>query len=122
MILADTTIWIDHLNHGDTELQRRLLGDEILMHPFVAGELALGPLPDRKKTIPYLDSLPRVRVAQQSEVRHMIEAHALHNRGIGLVDAHLIAAVLLNSDTWLWTRDGKLRKIAASLRIDANLP
>ena len=122
MILADTTIWIDHLNHGDTELQRRLLGDEILMHPFVAGELALGPLPDRKKTIPYLDSLPRVRVAQQSEVRHMIEAHALHNRGIGLIDAHLVAAALLNSGTALWTRDGKLRKIATRLNIDANLP
>jgi hypothetical protein len=122
VILADTTIWIDHLNHGDPELQRLLLGNEILMHPFVAGELALGPLPYRKKTILYLDSLPRVRAAQQSEVRHMIEAHNLHNRGIGLIDAHLIAAVLLNSGTELWTRDGKLRKIAARLRIDANLP
>ena len=122
MILADTTIWIDHLNHGDPELQRRLYGDEILMHPFIAGELALGPLPDRKKTILYLDSLPRMRVAQQSEVRHMIEAHTLHNQGIGMIDAHLIAAVLLNSGTHLWTRDGKLRKIAARLKIVANLP
>jgi predicted nucleic acid-binding protein len=122
MILADTTIWIDHLNHGEPELQRRLRGYEILMHPFVAGELVLGPLPDRKKTILYLDNLPRVRVAQQSEVRHMIEAHALHNRGIGLIDAHLIAAVLLNQGTELWTRDGNLRKIAARLRIDSNLP
>jgi predicted nucleic acid-binding protein len=122
VILADTTIWIDHLNHGDPELQRRLLRSEILMHPFVAGELALGPLPDRKKTSLYLDSLPRVRVVQQSEVRHMIEAHNLHNRGIGLIDAHLIAAVLLNPGTELWTRDGNLRKIAARLRIAANLP
>ena len=122
MILADTTIWIDHLKHGDSELQRRLHGDEILMHPFVAGELALGPLPDRKKTILYLDSLPRVRVAQQSEVRHMIEMHALHNRGIGLIDAHLVAAVLLNPGTVLWTRDGNLRKIAAGLKMDASLP
>jgi predicted nucleic acid-binding protein len=122
MILADTTIWIDHLNHGDPELQRRLRGYEILMHPFVAGELALGPLPDRKKTILYLDNLPRVRVAQQSEVRQMIEARTLHNRGIGLIDAHLIAAVLLNPGTELWTRDGNLRKIATRLRIDSNLP
>jgi predicted nucleic acid-binding protein len=121
MILADITIWIDHLNRGDLELQRRLHGEEILMHPFVAGELALGPLPDRRKTILYLDSLPRVRVARQSEVRHMIEMHALHNRGIGLIDAHLVAAVLLNPGTELWTRDGSLRKIAARLRIDANL-
>jgi predicted nucleic acid-binding protein len=122
MMLADTTIWIDHLRRGDPELQRRLHNDEILMHPFVAGELALGPLPDRKKTILYLDSLPRVRSAQQSEVRHMIEIHALHNRGIGLIDAHLVAAVLLNPGTQLWTRDGSLRTIAARLKIEANLP
>jgi predicted nucleic acid-binding protein len=122
MILADITIWIDQLNRGDPELQRRLYCDQILMHPFVAGELALGPLPDRKKTILYLDSLPRVRVAQQSEVRHMIEAHALHNRGIGLIDAHLIAAVLLNPGTELWTRNVNLRKIATRLNVAANLP
>ncbi|MGA3081493.1 MAG: type II toxin-antitoxin system VapC family toxin [Terracidiphilus sp.] len=122
MILADTTIWIDHLNRGDAELQRRLRGEEILMHPFVAGELALGPLPDRRKTILYLDSLPRARVARQSEVRHMIEMQALHNRCIGLIDAHLVAAVLLNPGTELWTRDGSLRKIAARLKIDADLP
>ena len=122
MILADTTIWIDHLNHGDLEFERRLNNEEILMHPFIAGELALGPLPDRKKTIFYLDNLPRVAVAQQSEVRHMIEAYALHNRGIGLIDAHLIAAALLNPGTQLWTRDGKLRKITTRLNLDANLP
>jgi predicted nucleic acid-binding protein len=122
MILADTTIWIDHLNRGDRELERRLYNQEILMHPFVAGELALGPLPDRKKTIVYLDGLPRVRAAQQSEVRSMVEAYALHNQGIGLIDAPLIAAVLLNPGTELWTRDGKLLKIAARLNVDANLP
>jgi predicted nucleic acid-binding protein len=121
MILADTTIWIDHLRRGDQELQLRLRGDEIVMHPFVAGELALGPLPDRNRTILYLDNLPRVRVAQQSEVRHMIEMHALHNRGIGLIDAHLVAAVLLTPGTELWTRGGNLRRIAARLKIDACL-
>ncbi|MGD0801320.1 MAG: type II toxin-antitoxin system VapC family toxin [Terracidiphilus sp.] len=122
MILADTTIWIDHLNNGDREFERRLNHQEIVMHPFVAGELALGPLPDRKRTILFLDGLPRARVAQQSEVRYMIEAYALHNRGIGLIDAHLIAAVLLNPGTVLWTRDGNLRKIAIRLKMDAHLP
>ncbi|MGA9072249.1 MAG: type II toxin-antitoxin system VapC family toxin [Terracidiphilus sp.] len=122
MILADTTIWIDHLNHRDLEFEQRLNNEEILTHPFIVGELALGPLPDRRKTIFYLDSLPRVGVAQQSEVRHMIEAYALHNRGIGLIDAHLIAAALLSPGTQLWTRDGKLRKIATRLNLDANLP
>ena len=86
------------------------------MHPFVAGELALGPLPNRKKLLAYLDYLPQLRPAGQNEVRQMIEAHSLHNRGIGLIDAHLLAAVLINPGTQLWTRDTSLRKIAKGPR------
>jgi predicted nucleic acid-binding protein len=117
MILADSTIWIDHLRHGDLELQRRLDGNEIAMHPFVAGELVLGPLPARLKTIFYLDSLPQIPAALTDEVRHMIEDLKLYNRGIGWTDAHLIAAVLIHPSTRLWTRDKALRTIAESLAI-----
>ena len=92
------------------------------MHPFVTGELALGPLPNRKKILTYLDLLPRVPTAQQSEVRQMIEARSLHNRGIGLIDAHLIASALIRPDTQLWTRDRSLRRIAKGLGILAKLP
>lgn len=122
MILADTTIWIDHFRSPDPELQRRLNNDEIVMHPFVVGELALGPLPDRRKVLAYLDHLPQLWPAQQSEVRQMVETRSLHNRGIGLIDAHLIAATLIETGTQLWTRDGSLRRVAQSLGILANLP
>lgn len=122
MILADTSVWIDHLRRPDLELQRQLNNDEIAMHPFVAGELALGPLPNREKIITYLDHLPQLRIAQQDEVRHMIAARSLHNRGIGLIDAHLIASVMINTGTQLWTRDLSLRRIAKGLGILANLP
>jgi hypothetical protein len=122
MILADTSVWIDHFRSPDRELQQQLYRDEIAMHPFVAGELALGPLPNRKKLIAYLDCLPQTRVARQDEVRRMIETHSLHNRGIGLIDAHLLAAALITPGTQLWTRDTSLRRIAKSLGILANLP
>ncbi|MGC9224991.1 MAG: type II toxin-antitoxin system VapC family toxin [Terracidiphilus sp.] len=122
MILADTSVWIDHFRSPDPELQKHLANGEILMHPFVAGELALGPLPNRKKILTYLDLLPRVPAAQQSEVRQMIEARALHNRGIGLIDAHLIASALILPGTRLWTRDRSLRRIAKGLGILARLP
>jgi hypothetical protein len=122
MILADTSVWIDHFRSPDAELQRRLGNDEIVMHPFVAGELALGPLPNRRKILAYMDHLPRVRTAQQDEVRQMIETRSLHNRGIGLIDAHLIASVLISAGAQLWTRDTSLRRIAKSLGILANLP
>jgi len=122
MILADTTIWIDHFRSPDPELQRRLSNDEIVMHPFVVGELALGPLPDRRKVLAYLDHLPQMLPAQQSEVRQMVETRSMHNRGIGLIDAHLIAATLIEAGTQLWTRDGSLRRVARRLGILANLP
>ena len=122
MILADTTIWIDHFHSSDAELKKRLDHDEIVMHPFVVGELALGPLPSREKILRYLDALPHLPVARQSEVRQMIETHSLHHKGIGLIDAHLAAAVLIRPGTQLWTRDGCLRRIAGSLGILLNLP
>jgi predicted nucleic acid-binding protein len=122
MILADTSVWIDHFRSADFELQRLLNRGEIAMHPFVVGELALGPLPHRRRMLAYLDHLPQVRTALQEEVRQMVELRSLHNRGIGLIDAHLLASVLVKAGTELWTRDTSLRRIAKSLGILADLP
>jgi hypothetical protein len=69
-----------------------------------------------------MESLLEVRVAQLSEVRHMIEAHALYAKGIGLTDAHLIASCLMTPGTQLWTRDGNMKKVAKALGILVNLP
>ncbi len=121
MILADTSIWIDHLRSGDNELHKLLNQGQIVIHPFIIAELALGSLQERAKTLALLDLLPQVRVAQLSEVRLTIEARRLYNRGIGLADAHLIASVFINPPTLLWTRDTQLRKVAEGLGIHANL-
>ena len=74
MILADTSVWIDHFRSTDPELQRRLNNDEIVMHPFVVAELALGPLPNRRRILAYLDQLPRCGPCSSNEVRQMVEA------------------------------------------------
>jgi predicted nucleic acid-binding protein len=100
-----------HLNEG-----------QIVIHPSIVAELALGSLQERTKTLALLDLLPQVRVAHLSEVRRMIEARRLYSLGIGLIDAQLIASVFLNSPTLLWTRDMRLRKAAESLGIHASLP
>lgn len=122
MILADTSIWIDHLRAGNKQLQELLTHGQIAIHPFMIAELALGSLKQRGGTLALLDLLPQVRVAQLSEVRHTIEARHLYGLGIGLIDAHLIASIFINSPTLLWTRDKRLHKIAGSLGIRANLP
>jgi predicted nucleic acid-binding protein len=121
LILADTSIWIDHFRLGNKELRERLNKGQIVIHPSIIAELALGSLQERISTLALLDLLPQVRVAQLSEVRRMIEARRLYSLGIALIDAHLIASVFINSSTLLWTRDKRLRKAAESLGIHASL-
>jgi len=121
VILADTSVWIDHLRAGNKEMQQLLDQGQIVIHPFIIGELALGSLRQRAKTVGLLDLLPQVRVAQLGEVRAMIEARRLYGLGIGLIDAHLIASVFLSPSTLLWTRDKQLRKVTEVIGIHANL-
>jgi predicted nucleic acid-binding protein len=121
LILADTSIWIDHLRSGNKEMRKHLDQGQVAIHPFIIVELALGSLRERAKTLALLDLLPQVRVAQMSEVRVTIEARRLYSLGIGLTDAHLIAAVFINPSTLLWTRDKRLRKAAEALGIHASL-
>lgn len=122
MILADTSVWIEHFRSGNKELQRALNGGRIVIHPWIVAELALGCLRDRTKTLATFDLLPQLRVAQLSELRHLIEARRLYNIGIGLTDAHLIASVLISPPTLLWTSDRRLRKLAEGLGIHAAMP
>lgn len=121
MILADTSVWVDHFRKRDPELHRQLEHNNICTHPLVVAELALGNMVNRQTTIAYLDLLPVAKTAQTHEVRHMIEARSLFRRGIGYVDAHLIASTLITPHTALWTRDRCLRGIAESLGISADL-
>ena len=101
---------------------RRLLNQgQIVVHPFVIAELALGSLRERTKTLALLDLLPQVRVAQLSELRLMIEARRLYSLGLGLTDAHLIASVFIDSPNLLWTRDKQLRKVAEALGVHTGL-
>lgn len=122
MILADTSVWVDHLRSVDSEMENLLGRGQIAMHPFVVAEIALGSLHKRQMILDGMEALLEVRVAQLNEVRQMIEGHSLYSRGIGLTDAHLIASCLLTPGTQLWTRDGALHKVAQTLGIQANLP
>jgi predicted nucleic acid-binding protein len=121
VILADSSVWIDHLRSADPQVTALVARSRIVMHPFVVAEIALGSLRNRRRTLEPLEGLRQVRVAQIGEVRRMIEAHALYSRGIGLIDAHLIASCLLTPGTRLWTRDTRLQSVARSLSIAADM-
>jgi predicted nucleic acid-binding protein len=121
LILADTSIWIDHFRSGDEQLRKHLNDGSIAIHPFIIAELALGSRQERVKMLALLDRLPQVRMAQMNEVRFAIEARSLYSRGIGLIDVHLIASIFINPPTLLWTRDKQLRSVAEDLGIHASL-
>src|SRR4051812_47139932 len=117
MILADTSIWIDHLRSGRSPLADRLNHHEILMHPFVLGELMLGGIGNRPSAIDDLRALPCATLATREEVEQLIEVAPLHGRAIGYVDAALLASVRLTGHARLWTNDRQLALAADDLAI-----
>ena len=115
MILVDTSVWIDHLRLGNAGLARLLDSGQVMAHPFIIGELALGNLRQRDQVLGAMRELPRVHVAVDSEVLHFIDEAALFGRGIGYIDAHLLASLRLTPGTRLWTKDQRLHAVAERL-------
>ncbi len=117
MILVDTSVWIDHLRAGELLLVELLDTNRVLVHPFIIGELACGNLNNRKTVLSLLRKLPTARLATDDEVLFFIERHGLMGRGIGYIDAHLLAAMSLTGTVRLWTRDKRLGAVAESMRL-----
>ncbi len=91
----------------------------MLAHPWVTGELALGYLSRRSEIVELLHNLPQANVATEAEVLSMIESRQLFGRGIGYVDAHLLAATLLGPGARIWTRDERIAVIAEQIGLAA---
>ena len=121
MILADTSVWIEHFRAASAMLSQLLDNGEVLGHPFVLGELALGNLRHRDDVLRVLRRLPQATSAAHQEVIQLIDREVLFGRGIGYVDAHLLAAARLTAGSRLWTHDRRLRAVAAQLDLAATL-
>ena len=114
MMLVDTSVWIDHLRHGDAALTAALEAGRVWMHSFVLGELACGNLRSRVEVLGLLQALPPMPVSTDKEVLFFIDQHELMGRGIGYIDVHLLASARLGG-AQLWTRDKRLHTVAAEL-------
>jgi predicted nucleic acid-binding protein len=119
MLLVDTSVWVNHLRKADPRLQQALLDDQILIHPFVLGELACGNLHRRSSILSDLGQLPLAVSAEHGEVLAFLGQHRLFGKGIGWVDAHLLASAALTQCRF-WTHDSRLRDAAASLKLSPN--
>lgn len=119
MILVDTSVWIDHLARGDSELQSLLEEGEVLMHPYIVAEISLGSLNQRDETVGALQALPEIPLVRHVEVMAFLNNERLFGVGIGYVDLHLLAATRLAVGTSLWTRDRRLLQAALKLNLAA---
>jgi predicted nucleic acid-binding protein len=118
MILVDTSVWIDHLRKDNDRLRDLLLDEQVFAHPFVIGELACGNLRNREEILGLLAALPQAEPAQHEEVLRLLDAKGLGGKGLGWVDAHLLASAMLSGCT-LWTLDKTLHAAAVRLKISA---
>jgi len=118
MVLADTSVWIQHFRHGEPTLADRLSEGLVLMHPFVSGELACGSLKDRVAILSGLHALPRAKLASNAEVLELIEGRRLWGRGLGWIDVHLLASAVL-SHCGFWTLDKRLGEAATELGLNS---
>jgi predicted nucleic acid-binding protein len=114
VILVDTSIWIDHFRGADSALVPLLESDLVCTHDFVIGELACGNLRNRAELLGLLQSLPRLVAATEEETLFLIDKRRLMGRGIGYIDAHLLAATITRGAR-LWTKDKTLKGLAQEL-------
>lgn len=116
MVLVDTSVWVSHLRDGNAELATLLNNGKVLCHLLIVGELACGNLKDRAVILSFLRLLPMCIEAEHEEVLSFIENNRIMGKGIGYVDAQLVASSVLTGVP-IWTLDKKLAQVADSLHI-----
>lgn len=113
--LVDTSVWVDHLRHGNNRLASLLDEGNVLCHPFVVGELACGNLAHRDHILDLLGALPETPIASHEEIMALMRLRELHGKGLGWIDMHLVASALL-AGCPLWTLDKTLHSTVQTSR------
>jgi predicted nucleic acid-binding protein len=119
MVLVDTSVWIRFLANRApyaAELDRLLERDDAAGHELVYGELLIGDSGGRTRLLNSYDLIYCVPAIGHAEVVGFVRSHKLYGRGIGWIDAHLLASALV-ADTPLWTADDRLATLANELGI-----
>jgi hypothetical protein len=115
VILVDTSVWAQHIDREVADLTDLLQAGEVLSHPFVIGELAMGNLRRRSAVLADFALLPPAIRATDEETLLLVERFHLYGTGIGYVDAHLLASTRMSSAAALWAFDRRLHAVADRL-------
>ena len=118
-VLVDTSVWIRFLSNRSpyaAELETLLTQDDVVGHDFVYGELLAGDTGGRKKLLSGYRLMDQAPTVPHTEVVAFVRDRKLHGRGIGWIDAHLLASALVGRMP-LWTADSRFAAIAHELNI-----
>ena len=113
-VLVDTSVWRKYFaGFAAVRLLGELLDEphQVLVHPWVIGELVLGGLSRREESL--LSQLPHAPLVDDDEAIEFIRARSMVRRGIGWVDANLLASAIVGGSR-IWTLDQKLASAARS--------
>ena len=120
IVLVDTSVWIRFLlnrpPYAAEELDRLLSRDEVSGHDFVYGELLIGDTGGRKQLLADYAQMHQAPVVDHPDVVAFVRERRLHGRGVGWIDAHLLASALVGR-LKLWTTDPRLATLAKELGI-----
>jgi predicted nucleic acid-binding protein len=119
-VLVDTSVWIRFLSNRApyaAQFEELLSRDEVCGHDFVYGELLIGDVAGRKQLLADYEQMHRAPVVPHGDVVAFVRTRGLHGRGIGWIDAHLLASALVGQ-LKLWTTDPRLVTVAKELGID----
>jgi predicted nucleic acid-binding protein len=118
-VLVDTSVWIRFLANRApyaAELDGLLIRDEVSGHDFVYGELLIRDRGGRKALFANYERMDQAPVVPHGEVVAFVRDRKLNGRGIGWIDAHLLASALVGR-LRLWTADSPLATVAKELGI-----
>lgn len=119
MVLVDTSVWIRFLSGRSPyagALDELLSRGEAHGHDFVYGELLIGDKGGRKALLADFELMHQAPMVPHREVVAFVRQRRLFGRGVGWVDAHLLASALVGRLT-LWTTDPRLATVARELGI-----
>ena len=118
IVLVDSSVWIRFLADrapDGSELDGLLSRDEVSGHDFVYGELLVGDTGGRRKQLlANYQQMHQAPMVPHDEVVAFVRERRLHGRGIGWIDAHLLASALVGR-LKLWTADRRLASLAREL-------
>jgi predicted nucleic acid-binding protein len=92
VILVDSSVWVDHWDKSILELSKALLDEQVLVHPWVIGELSLTDFQRRKVLLSHLSLQSEALVIDDKPLLKFIQEHRLHESGLGWVDCQLLAS------------------------------